>query len=199
MGAGPSSSRACARVRIVDDLRREIISGYLINMGAVIIDGSKRVSVDADWNKIKAEFMTGASYGALAARYGIGKSTIYKKAQKENWPKQRERIKNAVETKTIERTANAAAENAVRLQEARAVAIAKVKAALEAMPEGSGSHVRRQINDGKTGLPITMDYDLPALVQALAKLTEETTRATSEDKNAPVYELLRRLDGESGV
>lgn len=171
----------------------------MINMGVVIIDGTKRVSVDADWNKIKAEFMTGASYGALAARYGIGKSTIYKKAQKENWPKQRERTKNAVETKTIERTANAAAENAVRLQEARAVAIAKVKAALEAMPEGSGSHVRRQINDGKTGLPITMDYDLPALVQALAKLTEETTRATSEDKNAPVYELLKRLDGESGV
>lgn len=126
--------------------------------------------------------MTGASYGVLAARYGIGKTTVYKKAQKEKWPRQRERTINAVETKTIERTANAAAKNATALLEARAVAIAKVKAALEAMPEGSGSHVRRQVTDTKTGLPITMDYDLPALVQALAKLGEETQKNAGNER-----------------
>ena len=161
-------------------------------MGAVIIDGTKRVSVDADWNKIKAEFMTGASYGALAARYGIGKSTIYKKAQKENWPKQRERTKNAVETKTIERTANAAAENAVIAADMKRRLLLRLKRMEENYPYDA-TEVRH--TEGEN----TVIYRLRDLTAALKDLTDALPKTTGEDKNAPVYELLRRLDGESSV
>lgn len=48
----------------------------------------------------------------LAKHHGLVKSTIFKKAKKEGWEDLRKRTANAVETRTIERTADSAADNA---------------------------------------------------------------------------------------
>lgn len=68
-------------------------------MGVVPIENEKRVN----WNKIKADFISGASYGTLAKRYGLVKSTIFKKAKKDGWEEARQRIGNALETKIAEK------------------------------------------------------------------------------------------------
>ena len=67
--------------------------------GVIPIENAKRV---IDWNAIKAEFIGGASYGVLSKRYGLVKSTIYKKAKKDGWEEARKRVGNAVETKITE-------------------------------------------------------------------------------------------------
>ena len=59
-----------------------------------------------NWNKIKADFISGASYGTLAKRYGLVKSTIFKKAKKDGWEEARQRIGNALETKIAETAAD---------------------------------------------------------------------------------------------
>lgn len=74
----------------------------------VPIENEKRI----DWNLIKAEYIGGASYGVLAKKYGLSKSTVFKKARQGDWGTIREQTANAVQTKTIEKTAEAAADNA---------------------------------------------------------------------------------------
>lgn len=65
-----------------------------------------------DWNAVKADYIGGASYGVLSKRYGIVKSTIFKKAKKDGWEDLRKRVGNAVETETVKRVAETAADNA---------------------------------------------------------------------------------------
>ena len=82
----------------------------------------------------------------------------------------------------MQKTAEAASENAVKLEKARAMAIEKVMKAIEQMPDGSGSHMRRTVNDDK-GRPVVMDYDLPALVQSLEKLMLQSARGADGDRD----------------
>jgi hypothetical protein len=65
-----------------------------------------------DWNAVKADYIAGATYGVLAKRYGLNKGVIYRIAKKGNWDELRERTRNAVETETVRRVAETAADNA---------------------------------------------------------------------------------------
>lgn len=141
-----------------------------------------------DWNKIKSEFMAGASYGILSNRHGICKSQIYKKAQKEGWPKQRERLVNAVETKTIEKTADAVASNAAKLERAKGLAIDRLLSILERFPEDAGD-VYRKFGDG-----IENKYNLLNIATALEKLDRNSAMDSVDD---PLTQLLARIDSEA--
>jgi len=129
------------------------------------IEETKRI----DWNVIKADYIGGASYGILSKRYGLSKSTIYKKSVKGNWQKQRERTANAIETKTIERMSDIAADSAVKLEEARKAAIEVAKAGIEKLKSMQGSKLTTRQKDSN-GNPITVDFDLLNMVTALEKL-----------------------------
>ena len=64
------------------------------------------------------------------------------------------------------------------LEEAKALAIKKIKKALESMPENSGSHTRTFIQ--KDGKRLTVDYDLLDLVTALEKMTKNDMEQAGE-------------------
>ncbi|MCR4622659.1 MAG: hypothetical protein K5663_11320 [Clostridiales bacterium] len=65
-----------------------------------------------DWNAIRAEYIGGASYGRLAKKYGVCKSTIYAHSKQDDWQKLRADVANETRIKTIQKTAQKAADNA---------------------------------------------------------------------------------------
>ena len=72
------------------------------------IENERRV----DWNAVRAEFISGASYGDLSKKYGVSKSTVHKHAKEDDWQTMRANAANAARTLSIQRTAEAAADNA---------------------------------------------------------------------------------------
>lgn len=147
-----------------------------------------------DWNSIKAEFMAGASYGALASAYGLSKSTIHKKAQNEEWAKSREKTKAAVEAATIKKTADAAASNAALLERARGIVIAKLICVLEAWPENGGTKIKKTV-ESKKGSE-TVEYALMDIVNILDRLAraEGPDSAGGEILNSIMDVLTQRRD-----
>lgn len=64
----------------------------------------------ADWRKIRMEYVKGkTTYRQLAEKYGIGESTIRKRASKEGWRKKRNDLDTKVEQKALERVCDARA------------------------------------------------------------------------------------------
>ena len=64
----------------------------------------------ADWRKIRIEYVKGkTTYKALAEKYGVGESTIRKRASKEGWRKKRNNLDTKVEQKVLERVCDARA------------------------------------------------------------------------------------------
>lgn len=66
-----------------------------------------------NWHKIRGEYVAGGvSQRALAEKYGVSFSTIQKKCQRENWTGAREAAKIKVAENVVQKTAEAAADNA---------------------------------------------------------------------------------------
>lgn len=123
-----------------------------------------------DWNAIHAGYISGNSYRALAEKYGANKDVIARKAKAENWQKDRATARDKASAKSIQKTAEAAASNAVKLEQTKSLLIDKLKRAIENMPESAGTHSRQYISKGDKKL--TVDYDLLEMVTALEKLTK---------------------------
>ena len=98
--------------------------------GLIQIATERRV----DWRPIEADYIGGASYGVLAKRYGLAKSTIFKKSVKENWDERKKRVANATETRVIERTAEAAASNAALAEDIKHGLLLRLKRIAEKYP-----------------------------------------------------------------
>lgn len=75
----------------------------------ILIDTEKRI----DWHAIRAEYIAGGvSQRELAEKYDLSFSTIQKKCQRENWTKAREEAKIKIAENVVQKTADAAADNA---------------------------------------------------------------------------------------
>lgn len=148
-----------------------------------------------DWSRIKAEYIaSGTSYRKLAHEYGLTKDAVARHAKAEGWIALRDRTRDAAETKVIQKTADAIATNAAKLERARGLAIDRLIRALEQMPDDGGSHSRETVTDGRKR---TMrDHDLLAIVSALEKLAGNQAAETADD---PLTALLGRLDDEASV
>lgn len=142
-----------------------------------------------DWNAVKAEFMSGASYGILANHYGVNKSAIYRKAQKEEWVKQRERTVNAIETATIKKTAAVVSDNAAKAERIKSKLLDILERQIDLLPEkiGSASYVSRFENkkDKKTGKPYKeksgIEFKLRDLAAMYKDLTADMPQANTEE------------------
>lgn len=148
-----------------------------------------------DWAAIRAEYIAGGiSQRKLAAKYGVSETTMMKKASAERWSELRKATEAKSTAKAQQRTANAVASNAVKLERARGLAIDKLIKALEAMPEAGGTHTRQYIQTGNKRM--TVDYSLLDIVNALEKLTrnDSTDTAGSEVLNSIMDVLSRRRD-----
>ena len=78
-------------------------------MGVIPIENNTR---RVNWDAIRSEFISGASYGDLAKKYGLSKSTIHEHAKLDDWRTLRTNATNAARTMAVQRTAEAAADNA---------------------------------------------------------------------------------------
>lgn len=153
----------------------------------ILIENAKRI----DWNAIKSEYISGASYGVLSKRHSLTKSTIFKKSKKEGWDELRKRTANAVETATIKRTAETAADNAVLAQDIKKRLLQRLARIEQKFPLDA-TEVRMRKEDA------TVIYRIRDLTGAYKDLTEDLPKA-EDDRNAPIYDLLKKLDGECDV
>lgn len=152
------------------------------------------VTKDIPWNDIRADYIAGMSYGALAKKYGESKATIYKHGKKEDWETKRKRTVNAVETKTIEKNAEKIANNATKLEDAKRKLLDRVNAALDKMPLDGGTMSKKELRDSD-GKKMSVVYDLLAAAAVLEKIDKMNAGTIAEDD--PITKLLEQLNHES--
>ena len=143
---------------------------------------------------MRADYIAGASYGALARKYGASKGYIYSVAKKEKWDEFKERTQNAVQTKTIEKMAEKAATNATKLEDAKRKLLDRVNAALDKMPMDGGTISKKELRDSD-GKKMSVVYDLLAAAAVLEKIDKMNAGTIAEDD--PITKLLEQLNHES--
>lgn len=154
----------------------------------VLIESEKRV----DWNAIRAEYIGGGiSQRKLAKKYGVSDTTLMKKANAEGWHKLREKAESKSTAQAQQKTAEVAADNAVIAADIKRRLLLRLKRIEEKYPFDA-TEVRT--HEGKS----TVTFRIKDLTAAYRDLTDDMPK-TETDKNAPIYELIRRLDGECDV
>lgn len=142
-----------------------------------------------EWPTIRAEYLAGGiSQRKLAAKYGLSYNTLRRRAESENWVTGREEQERKTAARAAQKTADAAANNAVKLERARGLAIDRLITALEEMPLRGGTHTRKYMQDGAKRM--TVDYDLLDIVNALDKLRgNDATGGTNNELLQSLYDL----------
>ena len=122
----------------------------------------------------------------LAKRHNLSKSTVFKRSQKESWDEQRERTVNAARTLVIERTAEAAADNATLAADIKRRLLERLKR-IEAKYPLDATEVRSR-NGNSTAI-----FRLRDLTAAYKDLTEDMPKAQAADVEdlSPLVELLK--------
>lgn len=115
-----------------------------------------------------------------------------KRASAEKWAELRKATESKSTAKAQQKTADAVASNAVKLEQAKGLLIDRLKRAIEQMPLNGGTHVRQYIQDGNKRL--TIDYSIMDMITALEKLSKDEIVADD-----PLMRLLGDLDEQSNV
>lgn len=161
----------------------------------------------ADWNSIRAEYIGGASYGALSKKYSLSKSTIHKYAMKEKWDEQREQTANAVRTATIKATAKESASNAVAAERIRGKLLAILEREIDALPDrvGSASFVSKNTSGrddrGRKYTERTgQEYSIKDLAAVYKSLADDIVKHEEDNwHDDPLDRLLSDIDEQSKV
>jgi hypothetical protein len=155
--------------------------------GVIPIENEKRIN----WGVLRAEYIGGGtSYRKLAEKYGTNKDVVARRAKAENWEKARAAARDEAATKSIQKAADAVAENATIAADIKKRLLLRLQRIEENYPmdateirtRSGGSYVIYRIKD---------------LTSAYKDLVDDATNGS--ENNSPVMELLRRLDGECGV
>lgn len=94
----------------------------------------KIASKKADWSAIRADYVAGASYGILAERYHLSKSTIFKKSKHDRWEEHRQRTELAIDRRVVEQKAKAATGNVTLAEEIKHRLLLRLKRIEEKYP-----------------------------------------------------------------
>ena len=113
-----------------------------------------------------------------------------KHSREEGWTQERHKAEVIVTEKVIQSAADKAAANATTAADIKSDLLEKLRESVAAWP-GDGATEIRQHGKGQT-----LIYRLRDLTAAFADLTKDIPLSEG-DKNAPIYELLRKLDEES--
>ena len=95
-------------------------------------------------------------------------------------------------TKIIQKTADAAATNAAKLEKARELAIDRILKALESFPEEAGDELT-EFGKGERGKKTSNKYSILNLVTAIDKLSKYNTI----EEDDPLMAMLKRWDDAS--
>jgi uncharacterized protein YjcR len=140
-----------------------------------------------NWRKVKAEYIAGQiSQRDLAKKYGIGASTLMKRASKEGWTKKREQAERRVLAKVEQKTAETVADNAVLLEKVKTGLLQKLARMLEAYPDTNAAEVKHRTKNTEI---IYRMKDIAAIYAALEDKTQKGQSADIEDLS-PLADLL---------
>lgn len=152
------------------------------------IEDKKRVN----WNKIRAEYIAGnIGQRKLAEKYGISYPTLRDRAKREKWVQDTEAQRERIMAKTLQKSADAIADNAIIAADLKKRLLLRLQR-IEAKYPFDATEIRAKEKDN------TVIFRIRDLTAAYKDLTEDIASVTT-DKNAPIYELLRKLDGECDV
>ena len=156
--------------------------------GVIPIDNTKRI----DWDAIRNEYMGGGiSQRALAEKYGVPYPALRDKSIKEGWVERRKRVESKSIAAAEQKIADATAENVTLAADIKRSLLLRLKR-IESNYPFDATEVRTRKGDN------TLIYRIKDLTAALKDLTDDITSAEG-DKNAPIYDLIRRLDDECGI
>lgn len=101
-----------------------------------------------DWIAVKNEYINGnCSYRKLAEKYGIPFGTLRARAQKEKWPKLREKQLHRISTKTAQKTAEQIAkqeaDRAARIYAASDELLIRIEQAIRELDQAQVSHKKK--------------------------------------------------------
>ena len=135
------------------------------------IEEAKRI----DWNAIRAEYIGGGiSQRKLAKKYGIAEGTMLDRANKEGWKALRNQATIKSITQTEQKTAAAAADNAVLAADIKRRLLLRLSRAEQKFPLDA-TEIRTQ--SGKS----TAIYKLRDLTAAYKDLTEDMESASADN------------------
>jgi len=142
------------------------------------IEETKRI----DWNAIRAEYIGGGiSQRKLAKKYGVSETTLMKKANAEGWHKLREKAESKSTAQAQQKTAEAAADNAVIAANLKKRLLLRLSRIEQKYPFDA-TEIRTR--EGKN----TVIFKIRDLTAAFRELTEDITGAS--DNNELLQSLL---------
>ena len=142
------------------------------------IEDNKRI----DWNAIRAEYIGGGiSQRKLAKKYGVSDTTLMKKANAEGWHKLREKAESKSTAQAQQKTAEAAADNAVIAADLKKRLLLRLSRIEQKYPFDA-TEIRT--HEGKS----TVIFRIRDLTAAFRELTEDITGAS--DNNELLQSLL---------
>jgi hypothetical protein len=103
-----------------------------------------------DWNVLRAEYIGGGtSYRKLAKKHGISVNTLSPIATAEGWPKLRQEAQDKATARTIQKTADIAADNATIAARIRTKLLRKLEKEIDALPDMIGSETRNSVTENE--------------------------------------------------
>ena len=142
----------------------------------------------SDWKRIKAEYIAGGiSQRAIAEKHGVPFGTLQKRARVEKWNAKRRNAEEKAVEKVTQKTAEAIADNAIWIEQAKTALLRRVVGMIDKYPDTGAQEVKRKQNGA------ILKYSLKdiAAVRAVVESKQEKGKAADIEDLAPLAELLR--------
>ena len=136
------------------------------------IENEKRIN----WHKVRAEYIAGSSQRKLAEKYHVSRDTIALHSRREKWTEEREKAKAAVTQNIIQKTAEAAADNATMAADLKKSLLLRLKRIEEHYPLDA-TEVKTKVGNSWAVYRIR---DLTAAYKDLTDDIQQSTGATNE-------------------
>ena len=141
----------------------------------------------ADWEKIKAEYLTTEiSMRDLAQKYGVHYTTIGKKAAKEEWQTQRQQQADRTLTKMLTADTKKKVDRASRLMTVADKLLKKVEQAVDDEHPMSASAIKN-LSDALKNIRETQ------MIRSEADMREQEARIKNLEKQAQVEEIDKEI------
>lgn len=152
----------------------------------------------ADWEKIKAEYLTTeTSYRKLAVKYGVNATTIAKKASKEGWQSQRQQQASTTLSKMLEADTKQKVDRATRLMTVADKLLNKVEQAVDQegpISAGAIKNLSDALKNIRETQMIRNEQDIREQEARIAKLQKEAQKDT-DDKDKTVIVTIAGGEG----
>ena len=138
----------------------------------------------ADWQRIRTEYIKGASYRKLEEKFGVNYKVIADRGKREGWKDLRSQTAHKILTKTIEAVSKCEADRATKLLELSDLLREKVRdrvESMDALEAGSQEfrHLSATIKDLKEIQMIRSEADIREQEARIAKLRKEAEKEDS--------------------